>query len=68
VVAPYLHVLSSLVTMGGAALATDADPGLRSENEASGSGSEHVIEREEHLTSGQEGELCHLRNPSCLPA
>jgi hypothetical protein len=39
-----------------------ADPGLGSEDDTSGSVSEHVIKNEEHLTPGQEGELCHSRN------
>jgi hypothetical protein len=39
-----------------------ADPDLRSEGDTSGSVSEHVIKNEEHLTPGQEGELCHSRN------
>jgi hypothetical protein len=47
----------------------DADPELTSESENSESGSEHVIKREERLTPGQEGALCHSRNrPACLLA
>ena len=39
-----------------------ADPDLGSEGETSQSVSELVIKRDEHLTPGQEGELCHSSN------
>jgi hypothetical protein len=45
----------------------DTAPDLSSDGETSGSGSEHVIKREERWTPGQGGELCHSRNrPACL--